>query len=351
MIAAFTSATISYLPSAFTLADAFLRHNPTYRFFIFLIDPKTARLDTFKRDGIILIPIDQLKIEGLTDAINNFTISEISFSLKPALSLHLLETYPDLEHLFYFDADIAFYHEIDDAAELLKNHDLILTPHFTHPVEDDKTPTELDILRTGLYNMGFAGFRNSDNAKNILRWWKKRVLQFGYENHDLGLTADQMWMSLAPLLFDNVAIIQHPGYNFAYWNIHERELSFDKDKATINGRYPLVFVHFADFDPGKPHLFTNPKHFNRVETSANPPLQKLCRDYADDLLGNHFSTYKNIRSAYESTPGKQALKKLKSADGSREKIKQLGIVFFYLWPRGLRRLLRKFSLFILRNIK
>lgn len=351
MIAAFTSATISYLPRAFTLADAFLRYNPAYRFFIFLIDSNTDRLDPFKRDGITMISIDQLNIDGLSDAMHHFTISEISFSLKPALSLHLLETYPDLEHLFYFDADIAFYHEIVDAAELLKNNDLILTPHFTQPVEDDKTPTELDILRTGLYNMGFAGFRNSENAKNILRWWKKRVLQFGYENHDLGLTADQMWMSLAPLLFDNVAIIQHPGYNYAYWNIHERELSFDKGKPIINGRYPLVFVHFADFDPDKPHLFTNPKHFNRVDTSANPPLQKICRDYADDLLGNHFKAYKKIRSAYESTPGRQALRKLKRADSSREKIKQLGIVFFYLWPKSLRGLLRKFSLFILRNIK
>ncbi len=351
MIAAFTSATISYLPRAFTLAEAFLRKNPSYHFFIFLIDPKDERVDPFEHTGITFISIDELNIEGSTEALHNFNISEISFSLKPALSLHLLETYAEMEHLFYFDADIAFYHDVSDAAEMLKTHDLLLTPHFTHPVEDDKLPTELDILRTGLYNMGFAGFRNSSNTQNILHWWKERVMKFGYENHDLGLTADQMWMSLAPLFFENVALISHPGYNFAYWNIHERELSFEKDKPIINGLHPLVFVHFADFDPEIPGMFTNPKHFNRVAVSAHPALKRLCRDYANDLLKNHFSTYKKIRSKYATTPLRQAVQKLKSSTGAREKMKQVGIIFFFLWPKSLRRLLRKFSLFILRNIK
>lgn len=350
MKVAFSTATINYLPRACTLAHSFLDHHPEYRFLLFLIDPKDERINPYQRESLEMISIESIQIDALPDLLSNLNISEISFSLKPVLAEYILQEYPETEHLFYFDGDMRVYNRLAEAEKLLVDHDLVLTPHFTHPVEDDKTPTELDILRTGLYNMGFAGFRNSEGGKQILAWWKKRVLDFGYENHDLGLTADQMWMSLAPLFFEQVGIIKHPGYNFAYWNVHERELSVKENTFLVNETKKLVFVHFADFDPGNPVLFSNPKHFNRIKPGENQWLQKLCEEYAYELKKNHLNPYKAYKSKYAISYRKQAWRKL-IGDNTSSKTKQLAIWYFYLWPGWLRRFIRKFSLFILRNVK
>lgn len=351
MKVAFTTATINYLPKACTLAGSFLDHHPGYKFFVFLIDPKDERNEPFWRENLEFISIDNLKIEELPQMLSTLNISEISFSLKPILAEYILNSFPETEHLFYFDGDIKVYDHLREAEQLFEKYDLILTPHFTHPVNDNKVPSELDILRTGLYNMGFAGFKNSDNARRILAWWKKRVLDFGYENHDLGLTADQMWMSLAPLFFRRVGIIDHPGYNFAYWNVHERELSLNNDGFQVNKTEKLVFVHFADFNPEKPEQFSNPKHFNRILPGENPALLKLCEEYAVDLQNNHLDKYKSIRSKYAVSYRKQAWRKLFHADKNSSGAKKTAIWLIYLLPSGLRNMMRKISLFILRDIK
>ncbi|MCF8365877.1 MAG: hypothetical protein K9H16_08850 [Bacteroidales bacterium] len=348
---AFTTATINYLPRAFTLASSFLRYNPAYDFHIFLIDPYNEKVEPFLHDKIRYLSIEDMHLKELQGLTKNLSISEISFSLKPILCEYLLRQHPEAEYVLYFDGDICFYHQMDRVEELFETCDLILTPHFTHPVDDDKTPTELDILRTGLYNMGFAGFRNTPNVFEILAWWKNRVLQFGLENHDLGLSADQMWMSLAPLFFNKAGLLDHPGCNFAYWNIHERRLTINENRLLVNNEYPLIFVHFADFDPNHPEFFTNPENFNRTSPGENLALDKLCEDYAELLKKNHFRLYHGIKSKYAVSQGKRALNKMKSSEKWADRIKFILIFLVSLFPRWLKKGLRNFSLFILRNIK
>jgi len=348
---AFTSATINYLPRAFTLAQSFIRFNPDYRFLIFLLDSADDTTKPFQAQNIHIVSIVGERIADLEQLSHRLSISEISFTLKPLLSVYLLDKYPDLETAFYFDADICVYHSLYDAELMLQNHDFVITPHFLNPIEDNYMPTELDILRTGLYNMGFAGFRNNANARLILNWWKDRVLKFGYENHDLGLTADQMWMSIAPLLFPNVGIIRHLGYNFAYWNVHERALTKHEEMVMVNEKYPLVFIHFADFDPEISHQFSNPGHFNRKVNAGKELLTELSATYAESLNSNHFSVYAGIKPKYSKSPARRSLKQLSKSQPVGEWLKGFAILVFSLLPSFMRFSIRKFSLFYLRNIK
>lgn len=350
MKVAYSTATISFLPNAYILADSFLNHHPHYLFIIFLIDPLDDHANPFKRKNLVIISIENLALDGLPGMLKNLSISEICFSLKPILAEYLIKNKPGLSHLFYFDSDIRIYRSLKEAEHLLETHDLVLTPHFTNPVRDDKVPSELDILRTGIYNMGFAGFRHSENTLKILQWWKQRVLQYGFENRDLGLSADQTWMNLAPVLFDNTATINHPGYNFAYWNIHERELRWSEGNFSVNEQ-ELKFAHFADFDPHRPEYFTHPKHFNRLLPGENPALTRLCADYAHELLTNNFDNYCTIRSEYAVSRQEQARQKMIYPGEGESRTKQLIIWLSCLLPAGIRRFSRKTSLFIIRHIK
>ncbi len=80
MKCAFTTATISYLPKAFTLAETFLKFNRNYHFFIFIIDPLDDRSNPFTHDQIKYISIDQLEIEGFSELINQslYSLSVLS---------------------------------------------------------------------------------------------------------------------------------------------------------------------------------------------------------------------------------------------------------------------------------
>ncbi len=348
---AFTPATISFLPMAYTLADSFLRHNPDYEFYIFLLDPVNDHTNPFRHEKINFISIAEINIRGFGELQNKYSISEMSFALKPALFLFLLENIPDVEHVFYFDSDIFVYNSFDHAEKLLDTYDVLLTPHFLTTVNDDKIPSELDIVRTGIYNMGFAAFGNTENSRYVLRWWKKRVFDFGFENRDLGFSADQMYMSIVPVVFKNVGIIRHKGYNFAFWNIHERKLSVSDGKYFVNNNYPLVFVHFAKFNPHNPDHFTGDKHFNRVLPGEDQVLDKLCREYANRLVTAGYDKYIPIRSIYAKSRARQAYARMKMSKSPGMRLKNLFILGLSLLPRFLKQGIAKFGLFVLRNIK
>ena len=56
---------------------------------------------------------------------------------------------------------------------------------------------------------------------------------------------DQKWGDLFPSFVDGAKILRHPGYNIAYWNLHERKIKGSSKKGwTANGK-PLRFLHFS----------------------------------------------------------------------------------------------------------
>ena len=65
----------------------------------------------------------------------------------------------------------------------------------------------------------------SAQARAFVNWWCERV-RTGCTHDPLeGTHGDQKWLELAPSICDGVAVLRHPGYNFAYWNAYERPLS------------------------------------------------------------------------------------------------------------------------------
>ena len=90
----------------------------------------------------------------------------------------------------------------------------------------------------------------------FLEWWGKRLETKAHINFAKGMFTDQIWLNFAPLFFKNVCILDHPGYNMAYWNLHERSLT-NSMKVFKNGEeFNLVFYHFSGFDPLKPDILS-----------------------------------------------------------------------------------------------
>jgi glycosyltransferase involved in cell wall biosynthesis len=182
---------------------------------------------------------------------------------------------------------------------LLENHAVLLTPHLTEPIKDDKCPSERDIMRCGVYNLGYLGFRRTPATERLLKWWQERLLRDCVVDFEQGLFVDQKWMDLAPTLCEGVHVNLDPGWNVAYWNLHGRRVEKTSQGYTVNG-IPLTFYHFSGFDPDR-GVFS--KHQNRFTmSSVAPAVRALCTDYAAELKEHGYPGNKSTPYAHARFP-------------------------------------------------
>src|SRR5664280_2553695 len=95
--------------------------------------------------------------------------------------------------------------------------------------------------------LGFCSARFS--ALPFLDWWSERLQFDCLVDPTAGYFTDQRILDLAPLKA-RVQIVQEPGCNVAYWNLHEREVVLDQGewKVTFDeSTHPLYFFHFSGF--------------------------------------------------------------------------------------------------------
>ena len=282
--AAYSICSNDYLPYALSLGKSFISHHPSYQFYIFLIDENIESYSI--NESIHIMSADSYRsvdAEIMRKQYNNF---ELCCALKPLIADKLFKEKKEIDILFYLDTDILVFNSFFEAEELLLSNDIIITPHIVSPIgEDDMFPNEHVILTAGLYNAGFFGLRRSINTDDFLQWWQKRLFKYCYNDTKKGYFVDQIWLNYVPLFFKSVAILNHPGYNIAYWNLHERKIENTGNAYKINKTYPLVFYHFSGYDPYNENLLS--KHQNRYTFEKMPVLKELATQYKSELIKNN----------------------------------------------------------------
>ncbi|GAB4489510.1 MAG: hypothetical protein OHK006_21310 [Thermodesulfovibrionales bacterium] len=119
----------------------------------------------------------------------------------------------------------------------------------------------------------------------FLDWWKARLARYCMADVLHGLYTDQKWVDLTPALFEGVFLLREPGYNVAYWNLHEKEFSACDGEITVNGE-PFFFYHFSALTVDDLDLIS--KHQTRYRLSRFPELQTLFAQYRDLLVQNGY---------------------------------------------------------------
>ncbi len=227
--------------------------------------------------------------------IKQYTIIELLTSVKPFYIEWLFTQNPGVENIIYFDPDIMVFQPLTRLEASLKQFDIILTPHFTAPINDNCMPTELHVMQTGVFNLGFLAVKRSENTFNMLRWWQSRLMDKCIIDLSRGLFVDQLWANLIPAYFHEVLIEKYPGYNMAHWNLHERFLSKENETYLVNGQ-PLIFFHFSHYSPAQPDSIA--AHHNRFSFQARPDLTEIYNQYKDSLIMHKYFDLKNIRCFY-----------------------------------------------------
>jgi len=223
-----------------------------------------------------------------------YTILELSTAVKPYAFEFLYHRF-GLDRILYLDPDIKIYNRLDCVLHSLERCSIVLTPHLTDALDDGHRPGELDILRSGTYNLGFIGISKTEQSVRFLTWWQARLYDHCVVDLERGLFVDQRWIDLAPGLFLGVVINRQPGLNVAYWNLLHREVLKCEHGFTVNGE-PLYFFHFSGFDAENPMEFS--KHQNRFRLSDLGDAAFLVAEYGEELIAKGYVQCKQWPYAY-----------------------------------------------------
>lgn len=272
----FTIASANYFGYVKALHASLARLGFGEAFFCFLVDEVAGRIER----GSVPFPVietDSIGCARFFDMAARYHIVEMNTAVKPFCFEYLIrETAAD--RFVYLDPDIAAYTPFLELEALFDvGATVVLTPHVTSALDDGAHPDDQQLMKVGIYNLGFCAVRRSSEADRFLAWWGEHLATNCTVDIENGIFVDQKFCDLAPSLFDGVAILRHAGYNVAYWNLGYRRVVRGADGAyTVNG-VPLRFMHYSGIDTGNPALVS--KYQNRLTVFSIGDARRLFEEY------------------------------------------------------------------------
>jgi hypothetical protein len=167
-------------------------------------------------------------------------LDQYRWALKPILVGHMLsEAGPGVVCV---DCDLHFFGTLDGLLEAMNGASVVLTPHW-HDHRLGVRNTGLDItLAHGFFNAGFVAVTPQGRA--FAEWWARACAYRCETAPERGVFVDQRYLDAVPHLFPGTHILRHQGYNVAQWNLGVCERVPVDGRVMINGRWPVVCVHF-----------------------------------------------------------------------------------------------------------
>jgi hypothetical protein len=258
----------THLPYARVLARSLREHHPDAPLYVLLADEIDGCFDP-RREPFELLLLRDLEIPRNDRFRFGYAKQQLSYAATPYLLEALLDR--GFRRTLFIKQESLVTGPLSPAIELLSGHAILLTPHLLDPlVGPDRVARELNILQSGVYNVGLMGVSESPTARRFLRWWQDRV--FTHCRHAIaeGMHYEQRWMALAPAFFEDVCVLRDPAANVGHWALPERR--------SIAAR----LLRFSGFDPEAPETVT--RYSDRVSIDDLGDLAESFAGYAAQLM-------------------------------------------------------------------
>jgi hypothetical protein len=258
------------------------------------VDYKDPSIDYSFFEGMEILGFDEIGVSEFGDMLSRYNVIEFNTSVKPFFIDFLWKKHGQEHAIVYLDPDIVLYRPLDHVFESLKTNSIVLTPMFCEaPIETSLD--ELVALRHGMFNLGFIALKHSEHSQKFITWWKERLRTHCLIDKPRGIFVDQKWVDLAPLLFEEVFILKHRGYNMAWWNFSERKLlDLGEDYAVNTTDQLLYFFHFSGFKPGSEYI-TGRSGESQFAYVNRPELKRLGQEYQALLEQNRFDFFSGLQ--------------------------------------------------------
>jgi hypothetical protein len=234
-----------HLAHARVLAGSLAEHHPDVRVHVLLADRVGGCFDP-GAEPFLLTTAEELDIPGFRAMAFRYDKQALSYALTPWFIEHLLDG--GLERVVFVKQESLVTGSLDPLLDPLERACAVLTPHLLDPLGGpDATDRELNILQSGVYNLGVVALAARGNGRRLLGWWKDRLKRHCRREVTRGMHFEQRWMDLAPAHFPDVEVLHDPRVNVGHWNLRERQEVLAGD---------VRLVRFSGFDPSEPDRVT-----------------------------------------------------------------------------------------------
>ncbi|MGE6551253.1 glycosyl transferase [Bacillus mycoides] len=214
--------------------------NAKFTVWICCMDDLTYQiLKKLKLKHAILIPVKDIENHELLSIKNERSLQEYCWTLKAPLCLHILTLYPEVDHIIHCDADMYFFTAPNIILDEWWKYSVFLCPQRSSP--------EIENIH-GMYQAGLVGFKNDQNSKDILTWWKDKCLEYCKDHNDVEMNrwGDQKYLNHIPNIFSNIKIMTKKGIDAAPWNVILNNTPISKkDSKILIDQDELIAFHFG----------------------------------------------------------------------------------------------------------
>jgi hypothetical protein len=231
-----------YLIHGLALYRSLVRHVESFVLYVLCLDEFTYKV-FHHLNFPNLKPISVLDFErgdqALLEAKKNRSRIEYYFTCTPSLPLYIFDNFQDVDLVTYLDADLFCYGHPAPIFEELGNQSILIVEH--------RFPEHLRHMeKVGIYNVSLLSFRNDARARDCLKWWRERCLEWCYQRVEENRFADQKYLNDLPQRFSGVVVQQHKGSGLAPWNVCQYNIQ-DRNGRLLVDSDPLIFYHFNSF--------------------------------------------------------------------------------------------------------
>jgi len=219
------------------MIESLRRHAPGAAIYVLALDQDACRAAQQLPDCKVLGVAD-LEDAAFLAARNDRSHEEFCWTCAPVLCHYILSRAADGEFAAYVDADLFFY--TDPAtlfAEMGERDNILIHRHNYSPDMIDRETT------SGIFNVGFVGFRVSEEARACAARWRDQVLALCTKDPTRGLCGDQGYLNEWPALYPGLRIMDNIGGGVAPWNVNDYAVTGTVAAPRVKG-VPVVFFHF-----------------------------------------------------------------------------------------------------------
>jgi hypothetical protein len=248
-----TIAAKPHLSSARVLARSFRACHPGIPFFVLLADEVDGWFDP-AAEPFDLVRLESLGLSGVELLRFQYAQQPFSYALTPFLLSHLLDA--GARRVLFFKQESLVLDSHAEVLQLLDQHPIVVTPHLTSPLcGADRIGRELNILQSGVFNVGLLGVSATPPARRMLNWWGDRVRDHCLRDVPQGMHYEQRWLDLVLGYFDGVHVLRDSRFNVAHWNLPERRIEIRDGRVFADGR-PCGLFRFSGYEPERPERIT-----------------------------------------------------------------------------------------------
>jgi len=206
----------SFLPIGLALYGSLKAHAKPFRLWVLAIDEEVERhLARLGLPDLTVIPLRSFETPELLAVKPGRTRAEYCWTMTPFTFQAVFDRDPSARRVTYVDADVFFFR---DPRILLKELDesgkhVLITEHAYAPEYDRSHDS-------GRFCVQFLTFDRSEAAREVMRWWQERCLEWCFARYEDGKFGDQAYLDQWPELFgDRVQIVRQVENTLAPWNV------------------------------------------------------------------------------------------------------------------------------------